>query len=45
MLPLRVTGTLNDPNVKPDEEVIKPIIQKYLKYKAGNALKKLFGDG
>ena len=45
MLPLRVTGTLNDPNVKPDEEVIKPIIQKYLKDKAGNALKKLFGDG
>lgn len=45
MLPLRVTGTLNEPNVKPDEEVIKPIIQKYLKDKAGNALKKLFGDG
>lgn len=45
MVPLRVTGTLNDPTVKPDEEVIKPIIQKYLKDKAGNALKKLFGDG
>ncbi|MDX1585908.1 MAG: AsmA-like C-terminal region-containing protein, partial [Balneolaceae bacterium] len=45
MMPLRVTGTLNNPNVKPDEEVIKPIIQKYLKDKAGNALKKLFGDG
>ncbi|MGK7370374.1 MAG: hypothetical protein ACNS64_09180, partial [Candidatus Halalkalibacterium sp. M3_1C_030] len=45
MLPLRVTGTLNNPNVKPDEEVIKPIMQKYLKDKAGNALKKLFGDG
>ncbi len=45
MLPLRVTGTLTNPTVKPDEEVIKPIIQKYLKDKAGNVLKKLFGDG
>ncbi|NGP75734.1 AsmA family protein [Balneolaceae bacterium YR4-1] len=45
MMPLRVTGTLNNLNVKPDEEVIKPIIQKYLKDKAGNALKKIFGDG
>ena len=45
MVPLRVTGTVENPTVKPDQEVIKPIIQKYLKDKAGNALKKLFGDG
>lgn len=44
MVPLRITGTSNDPNIKPDQEVIKPIIQKYLKDKAGNVLKKLF-DG
>ena len=44
MVPLRVTGTSDNPTVKPDQEVIKPIIQKYLKDKAGNVLKKLF-DG
>lgn len=43
MVPLEVTGTSGDPKVKPDQDVIKPIIQKFLKDKAGNTLKKLFG--
>ena len=44
MLPLRVTGTHEDPKIAPDKEVIGPIVKEYLKDKAGNVLKKLF-DG
>jgi len=44
MVPLRVTGTHENPKVSPDKEVIQPIIKDYLKNKAGNVLKKLF-DG
>jgi len=43
MVPLRMTGTMNDPKVQANQEVIKPIIQQYLKNKAGRTLKKLFG--
>lgn len=43
MIPLRITGTYNNPTVQPDQSVIKPIIQQYLKDKAGNTLQKLFG--
>lgn len=43
MLPLRVTGTQNDPKIAPDKAVIAPIIKDYLKNKAGNVLNKLFG--
>lgn len=43
MVPLTMTGTMNDPKVQANQEVIKPIIQQYLKNKAGRTLKKLFG--
>lgn len=46
MVPLRITGTHNNPKVSPDKEIISPIVKDYLKDKAGNVLKKLFGgDG
>jgi len=44
MLPLRVTGTQEDPKIAPDKEVITPIIKDYLKNKAGNVLNKLLGN-
>ncbi|TYP91960.1 AsmA-like C-terminal region [Fodinibius salinus] len=44
MVPLRVTGTQDNPKIRPDQEAIKPIIKEFLKDKAGNTLKKLF-DG
>lgn len=44
LIPLRMTGKEGDPRIRPDQEVIKPIIQEFLKNKAGKALKKLF-DG
>ena len=43
MIPLRITGTYNNASIKPDQSIIKPMIRKYLKNKAGNTLKKLFG--
>lgn len=45
MVPLKVTGSMDDPQVKPNEEVIRPIVEDYLKDRAGNTLKKLFGGG
>lgn len=42
MVPLRVTGTHSDPQVRPDKEVIQPIVKDYLKNKAGDVLKKIF---
>lgn len=44
MVPLRVTGTHQDPKIMPDKEVIGPIVKDYLKNKAGDVLKSLF-DG
>lgn len=44
MVPLQVTGTHENPQLRPDKKVIEPIVKKYLKDKAGNVLKKLF-DG
>ncbi|MCW9708652.1 DUF748 domain-containing protein [Fodinibius salsisoli] len=43
MVPLRVTGNYSNPKVQPDQTVIQPIVKKYLKNKAGNAIKNLFG--
>jgi len=45
LVPLRITGTSENPKTTPDQEAIKPIIKEFLKNKAGNTLKKLFGDG
>ncbi len=42
MVPLKLGGTLEQPKVNPDQEVIKPIVKDQLKDKAGDALKKLF---
>lgn len=42
MVPLRVTGTHENPKISPDKEVIAPIIKEYLKDKAGNVLDKIF---
>ncbi|MGD8749113.1 MAG: AsmA-like C-terminal region-containing protein [Balneolaceae bacterium] len=44
MLPLRITGTEQDPKISPDKEVIAPIVKDYLKKKAGNVLNKLFDN-
>jgi hypothetical protein len=44
MVPLRVTGTQQNPKIVPDKEVIGPIVKDYLKKKAGDVLKNLF-DG
>ncbi|MTI87671.1 MAG: hypothetical protein FH748_06855 [Balneolaceae bacterium] len=44
MVPLRVSGKQDNLSVKPDQDVIKPIVKDYLKNKAGNVLKKLFKD-
>jgi hypothetical protein len=43
MVPLRVTGTHENPKISPDKEVIAPIVKEYLKDKAGNVLKSIFG--
>ncbi|HLR76735.1 MAG TPA: AsmA-like C-terminal region-containing protein, partial [Balneolaceae bacterium] len=42
-VPLRITGTYGNPNIQPDKEVIEPIVKDFLKRKAGNVLKNLFG--
>ncbi|MDZ7681855.1 MAG: AsmA-like C-terminal region-containing protein [Fodinibius sp.] len=44
IVPLRITGTQQDPQVRPDKEIIAPIVKDYLKNKAGDVLKGLF-DG
>lgn len=44
MVPLRITGTQENPKISPDKEVIAPIVKDYLKGKAGDLLKGLF-DG
>jgi hypothetical protein len=44
MVPIRITGTNENPVIRPDKEVITPIIKDYLKDKAGNLLDNLF-DG
>lgn len=45
MVPLRITGTQSNPNIQPDQQAIRPILKELLKKKAGDALKKLFGNG
>lgn len=44
MVPLKATRTSADPRIRPDEDVIRPIIEEYLKEQGGNVLRKLF-DG
>lgn len=44
MVPLRITGTQENPQIRPDKEVIEPIVKDYLKGKAGDLLKGIF-DG
>ncbi|MDR8391717.1 AsmA family protein [Aliifodinibius sp. S!AR15-10] len=44
MLPLRVTGTQDSPTVRPDQDVIKPILKDLIKDKAGDAIRSLFGN-
>ncbi|MDZ7771310.1 MAG: AsmA-like C-terminal region-containing protein [Balneolaceae bacterium] len=44
MLPLRVTGTLRQPRIEPDRETIQPILETYLKDKAGSVLRRLFDN-
>ncbi|MEX2478754.1 MAG: AsmA-like C-terminal region-containing protein [Gracilimonas sp.] len=42
-VPLVIRGTSSDPSVRPNEEVIKEILEDYLKEKGGNLLKNIFG--
>lgn len=44
MVPLRMTGTQEDPNIRPDKEAIEPIVKDYLKEKGGNLIKGLFNN-
>ncbi|MEL7833889.1 AsmA-like C-terminal region-containing protein [Fodinibius sp. Rm-B-1B1-1] len=43
-VPLRITGTQEDPNIRPDKEAIEPIVKDYLKEKGGNLIKGLFNN-
>jgi len=46
LLPLRVRGTQEKPQLRPNQDVIQPIIKEMLKKKAGDAIRSLFGrDG
>ncbi|MDR9419322.1 AsmA-like C-terminal region-containing protein [Gracilimonas sp.] len=40
-VPLLITGTFQKPNVRPDQNVIKKIVEDYLKERGGNLLKNL----
>lgn len=42
MVPLRVTGTQENPKIAPDKEVIAPIVKDYVKGKATDILNKIF---
>lgn len=42
-VPLLITGKYTNPTVRPDETVIKKIVEDYLKEKGGNILKDIFG--
>jgi len=44
MVPLRMTGTQESPNIRPDKEAIAPIVKDYLKDKGKNLLKGLFDN-
>ncbi|PAU93651.1 hypothetical protein CK503_10885 [Aliifodinibius salipaludis] len=44
MVPLRMTGTQEDPNIRPDKKEIAPIVKDYLKDKGKNLLKGLFDN-
>lgn len=43
-VPLVITGKYTNPTVRPDEEVIKQIVEDYLKERGSNLLRNLF-DG
>ncbi len=43
VVPLRIRGTHENPTVTPDQEAIAPIVKEFLKNKAGNVIKNLFG--
>ena len=43
-VPLRITGTQKNPTIRPDKEVIAPIVKDYLKDKGKNLLKGLFDN-
>ncbi|MEX2604119.1 MAG: AsmA-like C-terminal region-containing protein, partial [Gracilimonas sp.] len=42
-VPLLITGTSTNPTVRPDETVIKKIVEDYLKEQGGNILKNILG--
>ncbi len=44
MVPLRMTGTQEDPKIRPDKEAIEPIVKDYLKEKGGKLIKGLFNN-
>jgi len=44
MVPLRMTGTQENPTIRPDKEAIGPIVKDYLKDKGKNLLKGLFNN-
>lgn len=44
MVPLRMTGTQENPTIRPDKEAIAPIVKDYLKDKGKNLLKGLFDN-
>lgn len=41
LVPLKLTGKSTNPSVSPDQAVIKPLVEKYLKDKVGDKAKKL----
>ena len=42
-VPIRITGTSESPQIRPDNETIEGIIRDYIRDGAGNALRRLFG--
>ncbi len=42
-VPIRITGTSSNPQIRPDNETIEGIIRDYIRDGAGNALRRLFG--
>jgi hypothetical protein len=44
MVPLRMKGTQENPKITPDKEAITPIVKDFLKDKAGNVIKGIFGN-
>lgn len=44
MVPLRITGTQEEPSIRPDKEAIEPIVKDFLKDKGKNLIKGLFNN-